>query len=476
MPAFLVAQEATPEGVTIHVVQRGENLFRIALSYGLTVDELAKLNGITDPGNLQVGQRLLVPVVGGGATPQPETHTVQAGETLQGIADLYGVTVEQLAEWNQIADVDSIYVGQVLVVTPPSEPPPDDTTPASTSPTNAPKVAVAPNSPPVNLVYVVQSGETLFSIATRYGVTVNDLASANSISDPTLIYAGQQIVIPGVKPPQFAVDLPSPVKALDVTPIILVDGQTGRFRVTTSAAAIVTITFLGRDLPVVPDQSNTIDTSLVGIPLGTPAGIYPVTLSATPAGGPPVKFTVNVQIITIDYSGEAEALDLPQEKVDLLSPTLEQREVDLLRSVTSAFSPQRDFNGPLGLPAAAVMVAPFGVSRTYNGGVLTSVHLGVDFAGAPGSPIMAAAAGKVVLADTLNIRGMVTVIDHGWGVYTTYSHQSQRYVKLGETVAAGQVIGAVGATGRATGPHLHWEVWVDGVPVDPMQWLQQSFS
>jgi murein DD-endopeptidase MepM/ murein hydrolase activator NlpD len=81
----------------------------------------------------------------------------------------------------------------------------------------------------------------------------------------------------------------------------------------------------------------------------------------------------------------------------------------------------------------------------------------------------------VVLADTLNIRGVATVIDHGWGVYTTYSHQSESYVHVGDFVTLGQVIGTVGDSGRVTGAHLHWEVWVGGVSVDPMQWTVQSF-
>lgn len=117
LPASLRAQEAVPDtGITIHVVQRGETLFRIALSYGTTVDELASLNGILDPGNIQVGQRLLVP--GTIAATLPQIHTVQAGETLRIIADFYGLTLEQLATANNITDVNAIYVGQTLTIVP----------------------------------------------------------------------------------------------------------------------------------------------------------------------------------------------------------------------------------------------------------------------------------------------------------------------------------------------------------------------
>src|SRR5574341_1315227 len=82
LPAVLIAQDSPPTGVTIYVVQRGDSLFEIALRYGLTVDQLAQLNGITDTGNIQVGQRLLVPAESAPPEPLPQVHTVQAGETL----------------------------------------------------------------------------------------------------------------------------------------------------------------------------------------------------------------------------------------------------------------------------------------------------------------------------------------------------------------------------------------------------------
>jgi murein DD-endopeptidase MepM/ murein hydrolase activator NlpD len=88
---------------------------------------------------------------------------------------------------------------------------------------------------------------------------------------------------------------------------------------------------------------------------------------------------------------------------------------------------------------------------------------------------LAAAPGIVVLADALNVRGNATIIDHGWGVFTGYWHQAEQFVRVGDVVTTGQPIGTIGATGRVSGAHLHWELWVSGVPVDPMQWVRQSF-
>jgi murein DD-endopeptidase MepM/ murein hydrolase activator NlpD len=108
--------------------------------------------------------------------------------------------------------------------------------------------------------------------------------------------------------------------------------------------------------------------------------------------------------------------------------------------------------------------------------VLQRLHLGTDFGGAPGTAIFAPADGVVVFSGPLEVRGLATIVDHGWGVYTGYWHQTESYVVPGDRVVSGQVIGTIGMSGRATGPHLHWEMWVSGVPVDPMQWVQQAFA
>ena len=90
-------------------------------------------------------------------------------------------------------------------------------------------------------------------------------------------------------------------------------------------------------------------------------------------------------------------------------------------------------------------------------------------------PITAPAAGKVVFAGLWTVRGNATIIDHGWGIYSGFWHQSEIDVQVGQVVEQGQVIGLVGGTGRVTGAHQHWEVWANGVQVNPMDWLQQSY-
>ena len=462
----ILAQDAAPAGLTIHVVQRGENLFRIGLNYGISVDELAQLNGILDPTNIQVGQRLLVPVTPGSAPVN--VHVVQAGETLDSIARLFSVDVTALGTANGITDPNAVYVGLALVI--PAVP--------------APVVENAPAAPPAagipiggeSVFHIILAGETMFQIATQYGVTVNDIAQANGIADPGLIYPGQQILIPGVEPPQLALDLPPTVSTVGVQPQVFVTGRTGMVRLQTPAPSSVTGAFMGLPLVDGTDASALSHTLLFGIPIGSSAGIYPIELLVTPADGTsvPTPVTINVQVLDGGYG--TEAITVPEDQMRLLGAEVDASEGEFIRTTMAGHSPERYFAGPMGLPAAAAITSPFGSTRSYNGGVLQRLHSGTDFAGAPGTPIYAPAAGVVVFSGVLDVRGLATIIDHGWGVYSGYWHQTESYVTPGTPIAAEQVIGTIGSSGRVTGPHLHWELWVNGVPVDPMQWVQQSFS
>jgi len=117
-------------------------------------------------------------------------------------------------------------------------------------------------------------------------------------------------------------------------------------------------------------------------------------------------------------------------------------------------------------PRTSVVTSEFGSGRLFNG-KLTTRHLGVDFRGAVGEPVRAANRGVVALVDNFFLAGNVVYIDHGGGVVTGYFHMSQPLMGTGDSVARGQTIGLVGATGRVTGPHLHWSARYGELSVDP---------
>lgn len=399
-----LAQElADNTGLTIHVVQRGETLYGIAQLYGTTVDELVRLNGLLDPSSLEVGQRLLVPAASADAAPLATT-------------------------------------------TPPGQ----------------------------SVFHIVLPGETLFRIAMQYGVSVNDVTQANGITDPSLIYPGQQLLIPGVQPPQLVSNLPANVTSVIMQPQILMNGRSGMLRVVTSVPAIVSGTMMGLSLADGTDQGRLNHTLLFGVPIQQQPGTFPAEITIDDGTGVVSIFTLNAQLVAGSYI--VEAINIPDDRLSLLSVDVDAAEAERVRALMSVFNPVRYFNGPMGLPAAAAVTSPFGSTRSYNGGALQRLHSGTDFGGAPGAPVFAPANGIIVFSGGLDVRGNTIIIDHGWGVYTGYWHLTDRLVNVGDAVTTQQVIGTVGSTGRSTGPHLHWELWVNGVPVDPMQWVQMSFS
>lgn len=461
-PVAMLQAQTEPNVVTIHVVQRGETLFRIAQTYETTWEVLARLNNLPDPSSLEVGQRLLVPALGTQPMLPQSTHTVQAGESLASIGALFGVSSADIMSANGLSN-DTIYVGQTLLIPQ-----------ANAAEVPAVAAALVEAAAPAGVMHTVAPGETLFRIAQIYGVTVSTIAEQNSISDPQLIFPGQRLLIPGVRPPQLSAGLPAPLTGFDLTPVVLLEGTTGRFHFALTSPVSFSGSFLGQALNFTADGAGGVQ-ALVGVPLGTTPGIYPAQFTLTDGAGAASNVSANVQVVGGGYQSAAD-IQVTGDSSVLLDPSVEEAEQVTLRGLMSTFSPERYFAGAFGLPAAATITSAFGETRTYNSGQITRTHMGTDFGGAPGTPILAPAAGRVVFSGALAIRGQATIIDHGWGVYTGYWHQSQQYVNVGDVVQTGQVIGAIGATGRVSGPHLHWEMWVNGVPVDPMQWTVQPFS
>lgn len=168
-----------------YVVDPGDTLFSIATRYGTTVDVLVRLNRLASGDQISVGQSLQVPTSGGSTgggggttSDQPATsgmHTVQSGETLFSIAQRYGLTTRDLMAANGITDPDRINVGQKLSI---------------------PGGGGGGTQSSGTEYHIVQSGETMLTIAVSYGISVQELASANGISDPDLISVGQTLIIP----------------------------------------------------------------------------------------------------------------------------------------------------------------------------------------------------------------------------------------------------------------------------------------
>ena len=122
------------------------------------------------------------------------------------------------------------------------------------------------------------------------------------------------------------------------------------------------------------------------------------------------------------------------------------------------------------------VTANYGARRAYNGGPYLTYHEGMDFSAYAGTPVYAPAAGTVVLAERLYVRGGAVIVDHGLGIYSGYYHLSAVHVTTGQMVQPGTILGEVGTTGLSTGNHLHWDILVNGIWVDPNAWQEQGID
>ena len=206
--------------------------------------------------------------------------------------------------------------------------------------------------------------------------------------------------------------------------------------------------------------------AVVGIPLAARPG--PSELKVRQGDQPETRVT-----FTIDEVKYAEQrLKVPPGKVDLSPEDLArfEKERKHLAQVTTLFSDEAPATLRLLQPVPGIRSSSFGLRRVFNG-QSRNPHSGMDIAAPTGTPVVAAAAGRVIDAGDYFFNGNTVWIDHGRGLLTMYCHLATIGVATGQVVAAGETIATVGATGRVTGPHLHWSVSLNRAMVDPALFL-----
>jgi murein DD-endopeptidase MepM/ murein hydrolase activator NlpD len=432
--------------VTIHVVQAGETVQSIAGAYHIPADVLMQANSLGPMDDISTGERLVIPdAVPTTADDDGQTLVTGLADTLTALAARYDVTPEEIAQLNGIANPTLMVVGQILRVPP------------------------APAGDTADLVRL-PSGSSPWHVALQRNVNVFALAAANGVDDPLLVLPGSLLRVPGSS--GDTTELQPPWKSIDLHPLPLQQGRTGGLLVDTDNPGDVTVTFLGRTWDVFSDGMH--HEALIGVDRWTKPGLYPMTLTYTGSDGSTTSYERNVLVASGEYTREQVAVS--EEEGALLSdPATVQGELQYLTQKMTGFTPDKLWDGLFRLPVAAVLTSGFGTARSYNGTDYTTFHSGADLASPVGTPIYAPAPGIVVDTGRLDIRGYVTILSHGRGVYTAYFHQSAILVKPGDQVEVGQMIGKVGNTGLSTASHLHWEMWVEGVQVDAMQWVRTTF-
>jgi hypothetical protein len=267
---------------------------------------------------------------------------------------------------------------------------------------------------------------------------------------------------------------PGDIQSAELSPDVLIQGKAAEIKLDGEPGYSLHGILVDKPLNFFQVQNGQY-VALAGIHAMLPPGIYPLVITGTLSSGAPLEFSQGVLVNSGDYPFDA-ALNVSPETTD---PAVTQPEDGQWFALTKPVTPEKQWDGkflsPVPKEYADCFPSRFGSRRSYNGSEYKYFHTGLDFCGKEGTDIYAPAAGMVVFAGPLTVRGNATVIDHGWGLYTAYMHQSEILVQPGEKVEPGQLIGRIGRTGRVTGPHLHFEVWVGGIQVDPMDWLENPY-
>jgi murein DD-endopeptidase MepM/ murein hydrolase activator NlpD len=218
-----------------------------------------------------------------------------------------------------------------------------------------------------------------------------------------------------------------------------------------------------------PLKPSGIYCGLIGIPLSATPENAVTKLEWTDSRG---HQTASIPLRILDGKYKKENLKVDSRHITPSKKNLERikREKKEVRRIYSSSSDTRRWFGSFKRPLASDTTSPYGTQRLFNG-QHGSYHRGTDFRAGVGTPVYASNSGVVRLAKNLFYSGNIVIVDHGLNIFTLYAHLSEIQVKNGRQIARGQQIGLSGASGRVSGPHLHWAVKVNGIYVDPLQFL-----
>jgi murein DD-endopeptidase MepM/ murein hydrolase activator NlpD len=438
------AAPAAQSGDPIYLVQSGDTLSSIALRFGVTSDELQTANGITDPNSLAIGQQLVIPGLDG-ISGFLTSEVVPLGTSLTGLTRQYQLEQADLVTLNKITSPSEAIAGIKLIV------------------------AVDQNADPLTPVAFVQPGETALEAAIRANSSPWALEEDNSLQGSWDFMPGDRLYGAALEDVAPANLLPG-VSEFAVSPMPVLQGETLEIELQSDGTLSFAGEFDGQPLNFYSDDGSRFY-SFYGIHAQTEPGVYALQVTATKADGQTVTFEQMVLLADVDFGNEYVYVSngLSEDEIAF--------EHDFMDKALSSPSPDRLWDGQFQYPIdEPCLGSKFGLERDYNDGVLFYYHTGLDFkVCAQNLNLYAPAAGKVIIAEALPVKGNAVYIDHGWGVYSGFAHLSEFNVEVGDIVQPGDIIGQIGNTGRSAGPHLHFEINIGSTPVNPMTWLDEEF-
>lgn len=432
----------------VYVVQAGDTLSFIASRFNVSLADLIAANPAIDPNVLNQGQQLVIPGLEG-VTGILETEVIEFGDSLRSLSRRTQVSDSQLIKLNRLVSPTELYAGVSMIV-------PVDEGQTQLNSRTSPGV-----------------GESLLELAVKQGSDQWTLSSLNKL-DGSWAALPNDVLYSPTGNDVGASGLPFAFVSAGIEPLPMIQGGTEVVRVQLKDGYTANGTLVNNQLHFF--QENGDQVALQGVHALLEPGVYPLRLEATLPDGSRQSYEQMVLVKSGDYYSEELYVD-----PTTIDPAITLAENNQIASITSVITGTKFWDGIFTAPSIYPdqYTSWYGTRRTYHGIgtdlVIDGFHTGLDFAGGEGLQIFAPAPGRVVFAGPLTVRGNATIIDHGWGVFSGFWHQSEIQVNVGDMVSQGQIIGLVGGTGRVTGAHLHWEVWANDIQVDPLEWLNQVY-
>lgn len=432
----------------VYVVLEGDSYWGIANTFKVTIPDLLAANGFSDNHVINPGDRLVVPGYEG-IHGILASRTVELGETLATLSLRTGIPTDTLMRLNRLVNPQRLYAGQALVVVEPEQ------------------GSAAAARWETGRALTLSAGKPLLALAAAEGKSPWELTGLNNLSSAADQFSGQTVFSTGGERPLRT--FPDPVEDIRFRALPLVQGMTGEIYLSLSQEGRVDGKLGESILNFRPWDGKMV--ALQGIHAQAKPQAYPFTVTIALADGRTIFFEQDVLVISGNFPVEPD-LKVPPETLNLDTIAAE---ADQVQAIVAPFTEERYWTNTFLKPATLGIGSLFGNRRSYNNGTYYYFHTGVDYYGREKEPFFAPAPGRVVFTGPLVICGNTTIIDHGWGVYTRYCHQHTIKVQVGDMVTSGQEIGLIGRTGRADGPHLHFEILVGGVQVNPLVWMQEVF-
>ncbi|HET59337.1 MAG TPA: LysM peptidoglycan-binding domain-containing protein [Chloroflexi bacterium] len=427
-----------------YIVQPGDTLATIAAEFGVPLADLISVNDIQNPNLIPIGTELILPGMQG-ISGVLTTINLPIGATLHNLSIEYQVAPDVLAKVNKIASPSQMYQSARFIV------------------------PLQEDRQMYEIFTDTSSALTLLEQSALHNTNVWQIAKDNRQNNTWSFLPNRPLFRRTTAEAQSPL-LSDIVRSLNITPDALRQGNIMTIEVVTTQEADLQGFFQGRELHFYESGANTY-TAHQGLNAIHPVGLNEFILQITPSDGK--MFAIEQYLPS--YATAFGVLNLTVDNATLDIPAM-RSEDESIGNIISQITEEKYWSLPFLCPLEAPICVRdwYGTNRNYNNGTFFNFHTGVDYGVCANLNIHAPADGVVVIAQEFTVRGLATYIDHGYGVYSAFYHQAQSYVKVGDFVKAGDLIGEIGSTGRSTGPHLHYELIVNGVQVNPYNWLSSD--